>query len=476
MQGRGMNYRFLLSNTLTAFAAQGVSMLVSVVMSLLIPKVLGIASYGYWQLFVFYVGYSGFFHFGLNDGIYLVEGGKLRDELDKKAVNSQFIFGLVFQLVVGLVITLFAVLTSPGDDRVFILIAFALYTVINNITALLGYIFQAMNETKLFSFSTMLERLAFLVPMLVLVFMRVGDFRLYVVGYILSKAVSLCFCVWHARDILGSGHLSPSDTVKMSVQSIKVGFSLMIAGVADMLILGVARGLVDYAWGIEAFAVVSFSLSLVNFFITFVSQAAMVLFPALRQGTEDERHRFYVKLRSFCDVIFPAAYLLYFPMVWLLSIWLPQYAESMRYFAMLLPVCVFNTAMSLCCTTYFKVFREERLLLGVNFVTVVVSATFSIVGVYLVGSLDFVLLGVVACIMGRSVWSERHFDRKMGEKTTSVPIQEILLTVAFVVSALTMPAVPAFAFHLVLYVIYLVRNQEIVVTLMGSLWSIVGIR
>lgn len=70
-QGRGMNFKSLASNMVTAFAAQGVSFLASVAMSLIVPKVLGVETYGYWQLFVFYASYSGFFMLGLNDGVYL---------------------------------------------------------------------------------------------------------------------------------------------------------------------------------------------------------------------------------------------------------------------------------------------------------------------------------------------------------------------------------------------------------------------
>ena len=106
-----MNYRALVGNAAIAFAAQGVSLAVSVTMSLLVPKVLGVATYGYWQLFVFYAGYSGFFHLGLNDGVYLVEGGKTRNEIDKKLINSQFRVALALQLVVGLAISLIGVLS-----------------------------------------------------------------------------------------------------------------------------------------------------------------------------------------------------------------------------------------------------------------------------------------------------------------------------------------------------------------------------
>lgn len=51
-----MNYKKLVTNALVAFSAQGISLVVSFVMSLLVPKVLGVASYGYWQLFIFYAG------------------------------------------------------------------------------------------------------------------------------------------------------------------------------------------------------------------------------------------------------------------------------------------------------------------------------------------------------------------------------------------------------------------------------------
>lgn len=154
-----MNYKKLVTNALVAFSAQGISLVVSFVMSLLVPKVLGVTSYGYWQLFIFYAGYSGFFHFGLNDGVYLVEGGKTRNEINKVVINSQFRAAVWLQLIVGIAFCLFSVMITPEEERAFVIYAFSLYTVISNLQLYLGYVFQAMNETKLFSFSTMLDKL-----------------------------------------------------------------------------------------------------------------------------------------------------------------------------------------------------------------------------------------------------------------------------------------------------------------------------
>ena len=56
-----LNYRKLASNALAAFFAQGISMLISAMTSIFVPKIMGVEDFGYWQLFMFYASYVGFF-------------------------------------------------------------------------------------------------------------------------------------------------------------------------------------------------------------------------------------------------------------------------------------------------------------------------------------------------------------------------------------------------------------------------------
>ncbi|WEV42229.1 hypothetical protein OZX57_01690 [Bifidobacterium sp. ESL0682] len=102
--GLSVNGRAIISNMFTAFFAQGVSLLLSILQSLIIPKMLGVTQFGYWQLYLFYVSYVGFFHLGLSSGIYLKMGGVPRDEMDKGSVKSQFVFGVTYQTIMALVI------------------------------------------------------------------------------------------------------------------------------------------------------------------------------------------------------------------------------------------------------------------------------------------------------------------------------------------------------------------------------------
>ena len=166
------------------------------------------------------------------------------------------------------------------------------------------------------------------------------------------------------------------------------------------------------------------------------------------------------------ELAFPGIYLLYFPMAAILPLWLPQYADSMRYLALLIPVCVFNTKMDVCCTTYFKVLREERVLLCVNLATVAGSMVFSLAGVYVFGSLEAVLIGAVACIVARSLWSERHLDRRLEVPSSVIPLEEVALTVAFIaLTFLSSTWVAVFGYAL-LVVAYLFVNRSVTFSLL----------
>lgn len=464
-----MNYRQLARNAGTAFLAQGVAMLLSVVQTLLVPKLLGVEQYGYWQLFLFYGSYVGFGHLGLNEGVYLLKGGQGRAEVDKRSVASQFLVGAVFQMALAAVIVCVACLGGFGEDRAFVVASTGVFMVVSNLSYFLMYLLQAIDETRRSSYSVIVARIAFLVPLVVLLFSRCASFKPYVAAYIAASLVQLLFCGWFCRDFLRIGFEPVGEAVRQTVESVRVGCKLLVANVASLLVLGVARFACDAAWGIEAFGEFSFAVSMANFFLAFVSQASMVLFPALRKAGAGEVRSFFRNSRDVMSVAFPAVYALYFPMVWLLSLWLPHYATSFIYFVYLVPICVFDSKMNICCTTLFKVLREEGILLKVNLATCAVSAVLALVGVFCFNSIPAVVAGAVAAIVGRSVWSEAYLARRFGVASApAVTVGELLLTGVFVSSALTLPSLVALAVFLSAYAVFLVVFRGQVRELLGK--------
>lgn len=467
-----MNARFVLKNMSIAFLAQGISLVMGVIQSLLVPKLLGVTQYGYWQLFIFYIGYVGFFHLGLNDGVYLINGGKSREEIDKSLIYSQFVVATVFEIIVAIIISIIAIISGFGLERVFVLVCSAIFMVVQNAASYVMYVLQAMNETKLSSYSTIVERGVFLIPLAILLIARTKVFEPYVIAYIFSSVVQVLYCCYQVREFPKDGFMGWHLAVRESVESVRVGSKLMIANIASGLIVGVCRFAIDAKWGIKTFGQLSFALSLLTLYTAFVGQASMVLFPSLKQSKEAEIRQFYVHARDTLSLVFPVAYALYFPMVWILLLWLPQYAQSMAFFVFVLPICVFDSKMDITCTTMFKVIREESRLLYINLATVACSAVGVFFGTYVLNSVYVAILAAVIAIIGRSVYSERFIARKLGVTETSISRSEILLTLAFVCMTELLPGVVAFLGYCAAYAVYLFAYKDRAKEILGVLKKI----
>lgn len=469
-----MNYRKLISNAAAAFVSQGVSMVASILTSLLVPKLLGVEEFGYWQLFIFYTSYVGLFHLGICDGVYLINGGKSRVEIDRKEINSQFRFAFTYQIIFSLLIALASFFLVDGGNRFFVLCATAVFLLLNNMSTYIGYVFQSMNETRLYSISTILDRAVFAVLLVVLLIIHADFFEIYVFAYALAKMACLVYCIFHFRDFLASGVFEPRSAIRVSVDSIRVGSKLMCANLADMLILGIARALIDANWGIETFGQVSLALSLVSFFVTFMTQFSMVLYPALRQSSQNDMIRLYRRIKNVLGITLPVIYVLYYPLSFMLSIWLPDYTTSMHYLGLLLPICAFNSAMSISSTTYLKVLRREGDILTLNALSVLASILLSLIGIYALSSIEFVLIGCVCVVAFRYLVSARLLNRELGDSGAGMDIWLYVLAVIHMAGYMLENETVAFVLSISAYCFFLLRNRKALVRAGAAMRSIVA--
>jgi O-antigen/teichoic acid export membrane protein len=124
------NFSYTISSNL-------ISLIISTLVVIVVPKLVGVEEYGYWQLYLFYSSYVGFLHFGWSDGIYLRYGGEEYSDLDKKIFSSQFYMMMLFQFLVAVIIVIIAVLFVSDIDRAFILNMVALNALIINVLSVL---------------------------------------------------------------------------------------------------------------------------------------------------------------------------------------------------------------------------------------------------------------------------------------------------------------------------------------------------
>lgn len=455
-----MNLKKVLKDIALAFLSQGISTLSSIALSLVLPKLLGVREYGYWQLLIFYMSYAGFMHFGLNDGLYLEKGGQTRGKIDKKSVNSQFMVALLFQGIIAAGVFITALIGPFEEERAFVLAIFSVTFLLANASALLGFVFQAMNETPLFSLSCVIETLSLFAIFVALMITRVNVVEPYLVAYLISKVFRLAYCIFHARDFIQAGLYTPKESLTLSLRSINIGIKLMISNIMSQLILGCVRFFIDANWGIEVFSIVSFSISIASLFLTFLSQVSMVFFPNLKQTSEDNLKKVFLVMRDGLDVMLPAIYVLFGPIVVILTAWLPQYAKSLELFSILFPICIFDGKMDIVGTTFFKVLRQEKRLLKINVVAFATSAVVTFAGTYIFHSVKFTLTGVMLILGIRSTYSELKITNILGVETTRLGFMALALSAAFVtIAQVASPLVASLTFS-VIYLAYLLVNKK----------------
>lgn len=450
--------RKLAGNVSVAFMAQGFALCVSLMMSFFVPKILGTEEFGYWQLFIFYTNYVSLLQFGLNDGIYLINGGKHRSRLDIPMIRAVFKTNFAFQLAVTLVIATASVCFVPDQSRAQVLLATAAYAFLFNITYFVGFLFQATNEVKRYSISQILDRLFFLIVLLGLMFCRVDTFAPYVAAFLFGRCVSFVYALVAGREFI-FGSTSHKGVLSECMHDMKVGIKLTFANMASLLVLGVFRFMVDAQWDIETFGQFSLALTLVSFFLTFISQVSMVLFPALRQVRKDDLALFFQSLSGMLAVIMPVAYLLYTPIVIVLNNWIPDYSVAMSFFALLLPICVFDSRMGILGTTILKVTRKEALLLAVNVSSVVLSSALAVFGAVILHSMQSICVFAVVSVGLRAVVAEafltRYFNLSIASHVSFL-VGEVLLAILFIVANASLPPWLAFAITIVGYLIFAV--------------------
>ena len=141
-----------IKNFVYVFLSQGISLILSIMMSFIIPKILNIEAYGYWQFFLLLCSYVGFFHFGLIDGIYLRYGGKYFSKTNNEALGSQLKILVFIEFLVAFFIIFFSYFKNYEIAKAYVIFSFSIYLVISNISNFFGVIYQSFNLLKLFSF------------------------------------------------------------------------------------------------------------------------------------------------------------------------------------------------------------------------------------------------------------------------------------------------------------------------------------
>ncbi len=420
-------------NLILSVTAQVISILISFMLGFIVPKLIDQVQYSYWQTYLLYVGYVGILHFGILDGIVLRYSQFDYNELDKPRIRSQF------QVILGLtsLITFFccliaSFLSSTITKEIVILVAIGIVT--KNIVGFNSYTLQMTNRIAKYSLLVILQRVSYAVVVAILLLCRVNNFYWYCIADLIGDEIAIVIGIIFNREVCIGKGVPIKECLKECWLNISAGSLLLVANFTANLLVGGSKMVIQWRWDELVFGQVSFSFSVSNIFLTFVTAVSVVLFPSLKRMNSNDLPNMYMRIRNVISPILFFVMIVYFPGCWILERWLPNYSDSLIYLGILLPIIIFSTKVNLLTNNYLKAYRKEKVMLVVNIVSVIIGMIMFALGAYLLNNLNFVLYSLVFVIMLNSVASEIIVTKIINRSIVLDFIIELVMTIIFILS------------------------------------------
>lgn len=294
-----------------------------------------------------------------------------------------------------------------------------------------SYTFQSTNRITQYSFCVIIQRLVYVAFVVICLFAQIQDFRLYCLAEITGDFAAVLFGFACGRELYVGKGLSFKKTALEAKNCILAGMPLMIANLSSGLYIGSAKMIIQWRWDEIVFGKMSFAFSMFTVFLSFIMAVSVVLFPSLKRLDNEELPQLYRKIRAAISPMLFFALLLYFPMCYIIEKWLPNYADSLKYLGMLLPLMVFTAKVSLLTNNYLKIYRKEKMMLFINCVTVGVCVLGELIGAYWFNSIDLLILVLVLSCVARSIVSEIAVMRLIEQRGIKDFLTDVVMAVSF---------------------------------------------
>lgn len=449
----------LLNKISSVVVSNIVGLLVSTIVVLIIPKYIDISQYGYFQLYIFYVGYIGFLNLGWPEGIMLRYGGNKYEELDKKSLKTQIISFTLLSSIIGAAILLIS-LINYNNSTSFVFIGTALCIIFYLPRAFMQVLLHMTNRIKEYSIAIIIERISYLLGVIILLMLKVKHYPMYILSEVLGRFLALIYISYNCKDILKSKGNPIKTEIKEIVLNIKIGIKLMIANLAGLFIIGIVRQCIKMKWNIEKFAKVSLTLSISNMMITVIRSISIVLFPFLKRIDEKKLPDLYKQIRNLLITFLFSILIFYYPAKEILLIWLPKYADSFYYMALLFPMCIYECKNCLLIETYMKTLRMEKDLLIINIISVILSLLLSIINIYILENLDLSVLTILILVAFRCICSEIILAKRINIKIYKDIILELIVVTSFVISNWFISGIYGLLIYLLFVILFITINKS----------------
>lgn len=420
-----------LQNSIFVLFAQTVKFALGISRALVLPIILGVSNFGYWQIYLLYVGYAGVFTLGFNDGVYLKYGRYNYDELPNYIFRSTFKIFFVLQLAFSILL-MFPIMFEVDIDKKSAMILAALNIPILGLSGSLSYILQITNQLKKYSLYTILDQVMSITVILAALLLQTNHYLVIVMGDILSKLVVLGLMLVSCKELIFGKGVKFKTATNEFANNVKIGIKLMLANMAGMLVLGFGRIIIERFKSVEDYGVYSFAISTLNLVLIFSMALGTVIYPTLSRIEVQGLSKIFEKMADKIQVLTLCLLLSFFPLKYFIENFMGEYYLIFEYLPVIFAIGYVQSKMHLLINPFYKLLREEKAMLNANIIGLIMAVLFVSISFWYTNSIFMVAASTLLAMTIRLILSEKYLKKVLNIKQSKEWVIECLVVGAFI--------------------------------------------
>lgn len=327
-------------DVLKVLSANGLVALFGLVSSLVLPKILKLEDYAYYQAFLLYLSYVAVFHLGFPTGLSIKYAGGQVEKINRSQYKSEFILQILipaFFSVIGICIYLY----SANAMVLYISFLTVSYCFFGGFLSLL----QSWGRFGLYAVLRVLTSGGLLL-LPIIYFLIEGRLSAdnCIQFYLLVYAIMMIWGLNYNASLIRNAE-SKKIFSNENFQTGKTGFIFLLGNYITLLLHSIDKQFIQWFCMVQEFAYYSFALTMQNTMTIFITAVSQPLFPYIASGKLQSREQ-YMRIKRLLMMLGSASGLAYFACVLVVKLWISNYEASLSvihiYFAVFPAIAVIN--------------------------------------------------------------------------------------------------------------------------------------
>lgn len=383
-------------------SANVIGLALTMLTSFILPIFISVEQYGYWQLFIMYFGYLGFFVLGFNDGVHLNYATYDYDEELAAKFRTFKWFLSILTLIESILLTAVLLLFSNSYDNTFYVYLLCILNILPvAINGLFSYMNQATMRFTQYAIGNFFGKAVFTVLMVIMLICGVKNALLYMLAYTVTRYMVIGYHWFSSRMVFTIKKYPFSSLKEEIIKNFKDGFPLMIAVVLNGTIILVSRLLIQGKFGIETFSAYSFSLHTIIVAAQFIGAIATVFYPIMKRADSKVLNQMYNSFDKIATIMSALLLLSYFLVVVIVKVVYFKYIVILDYLFWVYPLFIFTCKANILVINYFKVKNQPKKLIVINALGTFVNMVFVFAAYYVFKSVYAIACAV---LLGYALW------------------------------------------------------------------------